>query len=434
MFAKSFRDKRLPRSAKAVRWSALAYSADGRARRMSNPNTRSVSVAPRIALIAGELSGDLLGAALIASLRERYPQAHFYGVAGPRMLEAGCEALDSIETLSVMGLAEVLPALPRLFRLRARLVEQLSADRPDVVVGIDAPDFNLGLERRLRDRGLRTVHVVSPTVWAWRAGRVKGIVRAVDRLLCLFPFEPAFYQTQIRERALAPGKPFDALYVGHPLADQLDAATTPQQARAGLGLAAQGPVLAVLPGSRGSELRYLTEPFMRAAALLAQRLPGLRLITPIAKPGLRAGFEQALARFAPGLDWTLVDGRSREAMQAADAVLLASGTATLECLLLGRSMVVAYKGSPLTAWLMLKAGLLKTRHVSLPNLLGEQATVPELLQEGAEPQALAEALLPLLTDAAARAVQLEEFDRIRGRLRCDAARTAARAIGDLLAA
>jgi lipid-A-disaccharide synthase len=393
----------------------------------------TASSPPTIALVAGELSGDLLGAALIQALRERFPQARFYGVAGPRMVAAGCEAIDSIEALSVMGIAEVLPALPRLFKLRARLVERFAADRPDIVIGIDAPDFNLGLERRLRDRGLRTAHFVSPTVWAWRSGRVKGIVRSVDLLLCLFPFEPAFYAEQIRQRALDTRRPFDATYVGHPLADELDARTPPEQARAALGLDGRGPVLAVLPGSRGSELRYLGEPFVQTAQWLSSRVPGLRFVTPIAKPSLREGMQKTIAELAPGLDWTLVDGRSREVMQAADAVLIASGTATLECLLLGRPMVVAYKGSPLTAWLMLKAGLLKVDHVSLPNLLGETPTVPELLQDEAVPEKLGQQLLPLLTDAAARARQLDEFDRIRERLRCCAAARAADAVAALLA-
>jgi lipid-A-disaccharide synthase len=388
---------------------------------------------PLIAVIAGELSGDLLGGALIEALRQRHPQARFYGVAGPRMLAAGCEAIASIESLSVMGLAEVLPALPRLFRLRGELIARLLADRPDVVVGIDAPDFNLGLERRLRQRGLRTVHVVSPTVWAWRRGRVRGIVRAVDRLLCLFPFEPAFYAAEL-PRQLAPQQigHFRADYIGHPLADQLDDRQGPAQARAALGLAEAGPLLAVLPGSRGSELRYLSEPFVLAAARLAERLPGLRLLTPIAKPSLRAGFADSIARLAPQLDWTLLDGDSRLAMAAADAVLLASGTATLECLLLGRPMVVAYRGSPLTAWLMLKAGLLKVGHVSLPNLLSARACVTELLQDAATPEHLCAALLTLFQEPAARAEQLSQFDRVRRELRCDAAAQAARVIGGML--
>lgn len=381
---------------------------------------------PLIALVAGELSGDLLGAALIEALSRRYPQARFYGVAGPRMIAAGCEPIAHIDALSIMGIAEVLPALPRLFRLRAELVDRFSTDRPDVVIGIDAPDFNLGLARRLRDRGVPTVQVVSPTVWAWRRGRVRGIVRSVDRLLCLFPFEPAFYEQA------APQSPFKAEYIGHPLADQLDDQVTPQQARTKLVMAPDGPLLAVLPGSRGSELRYLSEPFVLAAAKLAESLPGLRLVTPIAKPSLRESFTQTVARCAPYLDWTVLDGQSREAMQAADVVLLASGTATLECLLLGRPMVVAYRGSPLTAWLMLKAGLLKVRHVSLPNLLSREPLVPELLQDAATPERLAAALLALFEDCSARQAQLTHFDAVRESLRCNAGERAADAIQRLI--
>ncbi|WP_020648258.1 lipid-A-disaccharide synthase [Solimonas variicoloris] len=380
--------------------------------------------APKIALVAGEMSGDLLGAALVTALRARLPAAHFYGVAGPRMQAAGVEAIASIEQLSVMGIAEVLPALPRILRLRRALIRRLSADRPDVVIGIDAPDFNLGVERRLREQGIRTVHVVSPTVWAWRAGRVKTIARAVERILCLFPFEPAFYAA----------RGVSADYIGHPLADQLDASVTPAQARAGLGLPTDGPVVAVLPGSRGSELKYLAEPFARAAHLIAAQVPGVRFVTPLAKPALRAPMEAAIATHAAGLTWTLLDGQSREAMQAADAVLIASGTATLECLLLGRPMVVSYRGSPLTAWLLLKAGLLKTKYVSLPNLLADEAPVPELLQDDATPERLAAAVVELLAPGGARARQLAAFDRVRATLRCDAAARAAEVVAGLLGA
>ncbi|WP_028007665.1 lipid-A-disaccharide synthase [Solimonas flava] len=380
--------------------------------------------APKIALVAGEMSGDLLGAALVTALRARLPAAHFYGVAGPRMQAAGVEPIASIEQLSVMGIAEVLPALPRILRLRRALIRRLSADRPDVLIGIDAPDFNLGVERRLRERGIRTVHVVSPTVWAWRAGRVKTIARAVERILCLFPFEPAFYAA----------RGVSADYIGHPLADQLDASVTTAQARAGLGLPAGGPVIAVLPGSRGSELKYLAEPFARAARLIAAQVPGVRFVTPLAKPALRAPMEAAIAAHAAGLAWTLLDGQSREAMQAADAVLIASGTATLECLLLGRPMVVSYRGSPLTAWLLLKAGLLKTRYVSLPNLLADEAPVPELLQDDATPERLAAAVIELLAPGGARARQLAAFDRVRATLCCDAAARAAEVVAGLLGA
>jgi lipid-A-disaccharide synthase len=381
-----------------------------------------VKPGPLIALVAGELSGDLLGAALIQALRRRFPKARFYGVTGPQMREAGCETVASIDILSVMGLAEVLPALPRLFRLRADLLERFGADRPDVVIGIDAPDFNLGLERRLRQRGLRCVHVVSPTVWAWRQGRVRNIVRSTDLMLCLFPFEPAFYA----------GKGLAAHYIGHPLADQLDDATPTATARRALGLNEEGSIVAILPGSRGGELKYLAEPFARTAAWLAQRLPGLRFVTPLAKPGLREPLKAAIARHAPALDWALIDGRSREAMQTADAVLLASGTATLECLLLGRPMVVAYRSSALTAWLMLKAGLLKTRHVSLPNLLAGEAVVPERLQDAATPERLGEDLLRLLREPEARGRQLRAFSTVRGELRRDAAEVAAEIIAQLV--
>lgn len=376
-----------------------------------------------IALVAGELSGDLLGGALVRALRARYPQARIYGVAGPRMVEAGCEAIASIEELSVMGLAEVLPAIPRLLRLRARLLERFSADRPDVFIGIDAPDFNLGLAKRLRARGLRTVHVVSPTIWAWRPGRIKGIARAVDLMLCLFPFEPAHYaNSRVQAR-----------YIGHPLASELDASVSPQAARAALGMQPEGPVVAILPGSRGGELKYLAEPFARAAASLHARLPGVGFVSPIAKPSLEAGLRAAIAEHAPQCDWTVLQGRSREAMQAADAVLLASGTATLECLLLGRPMVVAYRASRLTAWLMLDMGLLKSPYVSLPNLLGSQATVTELLQDAATPEQLSAELLHLLEDPARRARQQSVFDAVRAELQRDAARQAAEAIAELLA-
>lgn len=377
----------------------------------------------KIALVAGEISGDILGAALIEALRRRYPQAQFYGVAGPRMIAAGCDAIASIDALSVMGLAEVLKVLPRLFRLRAQLLRRFTEDRPDLIIGIDAPDFNLGLERRLRERGLRTVHMVSPTVWAWRAGRVKTIARACERVLCLFPFEPAFYARHGMQ----------ADYIGHPLADQLDDAVTTATARRQLGLLEGTAVVAVMPGSRGGEIRYLAEPFAQAARRIAARYPNTQFVVPIAKPALRASIAAAIQAHAPELSWALLDGQSREAMQAADVVLLASGTATLECLLLGRPMVVAYRTAPLTAWLMLRAGLLKSRYVSLPNLLATDAVVPELLQNQAQPQALADEVLKLLADPAQAQRQLQQFDAVRAQLRCNAAQRAAQVIGDLLA-
>lgn len=375
------------------------------------------------ALIAGEASGDLLGGALIAALRDRFPDARFSGVTGPRMRDAGCASMASIDRLSVMGIAEVLPKLPDLFRLRAELVERLTAERPDVVIGIDAPDFNLGLERRLRERGLKTVQMVSPTVWAWRQGRVKTIARAVDLVLCLFPFEPKFYA----------GHGVRAVYIGHPLAEELASPPSRAEARSVLGLPASGPVLAVLPGSRGGELARLAVPFAQTAARLAEQLPGLSLVTPIAKPSLRPVMEKAIAAHAPNLAWSLVDGHSREAMRAADAVLLASGTATLECLLLERPMVVAYRGSWLTYFLLATLGMLKTRHVSLPNLLSALPVVPEYLQDAAQPAVMAETLRALIQDPQARDRQLAQFGAVRDELRRNAAQASAAAIAELIA-
>lgn len=376
----------------------------------------------RFALVAGELSGDILGAALTRALRLRFPRAHIYGVAGPRMIEAGCEAIESIDELSVMGLAEVLPAIPRILRLRGRLLQRFTADRPDVLIGLDAPDFNLGLERRLRKRGLRTVHVVSPTIWAWRPGRVKGIARAVELMLCLFPFEPRHYQ----------GHGVIARYIGHPLADELDDSISPQAARVALGLATDGAVVALLPGSRGGELKYLAEPFAKAAALLHKRVPGIAFISPIAKPALEPVLRAAIQAHAPDTRWTLLQGQSRDAMRAADAVLLASGTATLECLLLGRPMAVAYRTSRLTSWVMLDLGVLKTPYVSLPNLLSAEPVVAEFLQDAASPEALAQEIEALLRDSQRRRRQMEQFDTVRSVLRRDAAAQAAEAIAQLL--
>lgn len=374
-------------------------------------------------VVAGELSGDLLGGALIEALLRLRPGLRFEGVTGPRMRAAGCASLDDIESLSLMGIAEVLPAIPRLLKLRGRLIAHALASRPALIVGIDAPDFNLGLETRLRRAGLRTVHVVSPTVWAWRQGRVKTIAAAVEQIFCLFPFEPAFYA----QAGVA------AHYIGHPLADELDARTGAVEARQALGLDPQRPCLAVLPGSRTAEIHHLMPTFVAAAQQLCALHPQLQLVTPVARPTLRAAIEQALAA-ASELQprWRLLDGGSRQAMQAADAVLLASGTATLECLLLGRPMVVAYKSSAFNAWLMLRMGLLKSRFVSLPNLLADQAVVPELLQEAASPEALCSELDRLLSDASAAAAQCTVFDRVRAELRCDSALQAAQQLLRLL--
>jgi lipid-A-disaccharide synthase len=339
------------------------------------------------------------------------------------MREAGCEAIESIEALSVMGLVEVLRHLPRLLKLRRDLVKRFAADKPDAYIGIDAPDFNLRVEHDLRARGIRTVHVNSPTIWAWRPGRVHGIARAVDLMLCLYPFEPALYEKHgVR-----------AAFIGHPLADELDDRGTAAEARRALGMTPQGPVVAVLPGSRGSELRYLSDAFAATAAWLHPRMPGLRFVVPVARPDLKPVFEQAMARH-PGPNWKLLDGQSRLAMQAADVVLLASGTATLECLLLGRPMVVAYRASPLTAALVLK--LIKIPYVSLPNILCQappgMPVVPELLQGDASPERLGQEVGTLLRHEVLRALQVERFAAVHRELKRDAGALAADAIQSLL--
>jgi lipid-A-disaccharide synthase len=387
----------------------------------------------RFAVVAGEASGDLLGGALVRALRARFPDAAIYGVTGPRMREAGCESIASIDRLSVMGLAEVLPKLPDILRLRGELYKRFSADRPDCVIGIDAPDFNLGLERRLRAQGIPTVHIVSPTVWAWRPGRVKKIARAVELMLCLFPFEPKFYAGhQVRAPAARGTRAaMQAVYIGHPLAEELAHPLDRDEARLLLSLP-EAPTVAILPGSRGGELKYLAEPFVQAAAWMAQRRPELSFVVPLAKPSLRPVFEAAIAAHAPNLRWKLIEGGSREAMCAADAVLLASGTATLECLLLERPMVVGYRLSPVTAVLVRTFKLIKIDRVSLPNLLCREPVVPEFLQEQASAENLGAAVLELLDQPAARQRQTAQFAAVRRELKRDAAASAVAAIAGLL--
>ena len=374
----------------------------------------------RIAIVAGEASGDILGAGLIEALREKLPDAQFEGVAGVRMTAAGCHALYPVEELSVMGLVEVLRHLPRLLRLRADLARHFSATRPDVFIGIDAPDFNLGLERRLKQAGIPTVHYVSPSVWAWRRGRLRGIARAVDLMLTLFPFESAFYREHgLREH-----------YVGHPMADSIPEHSDRSAARAALDLSMDGELVALLPGSRRSELRYLAEPFLRTALWLRERRPALRFAAPLATPATRLMFEQMRQRIAPDLPVTIVEGRAREVMAAADVVLVASGTATLEAMLLKRPMVMAYRLSGFSHWLLKR--MVKTPYFALPNLLANRKLVPEFIQDQVTPENLGQALLEFL-DKPERVTELEQaFTTIHHELRRDASRQAATAVLELI--
>jgi lipid-A-disaccharide synthase len=375
----------------------------------------------RIVLVAGEVSGDRLGAGLITALRARNPDAECAGVPGPAMQAAGCAPWASSEDLAVMGLVEVVRHLPRISRVMTTVKARLAADPPDVYVGIDAPDFNLRVERHARRSGIPTVHYVSPSVWAWREGRVKGLRESCDLVLCLLPFEADF----LNARGVA------AEFVGHPLADELPVDPDPGPARAALGLPAAVPVVAVLPGSRRGEVERLGPVFAATIATLARQDPGLRFVVPAATPALRALLSTQLAGL-PADCVTLVDGQSQQAMVASDVVLLASGTATLEAMLLRRPMVVAYRLAPLTWALVRGLNLVRVAWVSLPNLLAGEALVPELLQAAATPARLAEAVRAQLAGRD-RQVLLGRFDALRTRLQQDASVRAAAAVGRILA-
>jgi lipid-A-disaccharide synthase len=372
----------------------------------------------RVGMVAGEHSGDQLGAALIAALRERVPGVECFGVAGPKMIAAGCEAWVAAEELSVMGLAEVLRHLPRLLHLRGRLIRRFTAARPDVFVGIDSPEFNLGLARRLKAAGVRTVQYVSPQVWAWRQGRVRTIGAACDLVLCLLPFETEFYA---RHHVAA-------AFVGHPLADQIPLDVDRGAARAALGVPDDAPLVALLPGSRLAEVVRLAPPFVAAAAEIAAHRPGCRFVAPMASAPVRAAFERETTRSPARAAIQLLDGQAQQALAAADGAIVASGTATLEALLTGRPMVVAYRVSGLTAFMVRTLGLVKVRYFSQPNLLTGRALVPEFFQEQVTGAALAQALLREMADPTHVHELLEQFQAVHRALRRGGAALAAGAI------
>lgn len=376
----------------------------------------------RVAIVAGESSGDTLGAALIEALRERVPRLEIFGAAGPKMRAAGCETLADAHELSVMGLFEVLPHLPRLMRLRAGLEAQITARRPDVFIGVDYQQFNLGLARRLKRRGFATVQYVSPQVWAWRQGRVRTIGRAFDLVLCLLPFEPDFY----REHHVG------ARFVGHPLADQIPMQPDRRAARAQLGLAEDACVLALLPGSRLAEVQRLAGPFIQTAAVLAGRRENLVVLAPMASSAVRQAFERVLSMQARPPAVRILDGQARAALMAADAALVASGTATLESLLCRCPLVVAYRVGPVTALLLRSLRIVKLANIALPNLLAGEVLAPEFLQEAVEPEAMARALEGLLDDPARRVYLQQRFTAIHASLRQKGAALAAEAVLQLL--
>lgn len=369
----------------------------------------------RIGMVAGEASGDILGGGLIEAIRARAPDAVFEGIAGPKMIAAGCRAIYPMERLSVMGLVEVLGRFHELYSIRKQLRSHFLANPPDVFIGIDAPDFNLGLESSLKARGIPAVHYVSPTIWAWRRNRLRKIGASVNLMLTLFPFEAAYYEE----------KGIPVRYVGHPFADSISAAVDARAARSALGLPVEGEMLALLPGSRESEVRSLASTFIAAARYCLTRRPGLRFAAPMVNGRVRALFEQALAT-DPTLPVTLYDGRARDVMAAADAVLLASGTAALEAMLLERPMVVAYRLSPVTYWLGRR--LLYVDTYSLPNLLAGERVVPEFIQDAATPDALGAALLTYLENPAAARRVHERFSSLHAQLRQGANDRAAEAV------
>ena len=372
----------------------------------------------RIGLIAGEASGDLLGAGLITAIRARRPDAVFEGVAGPAMVEAGCERLADADELAVMGLVEPFKRLPRLLKLRRQLVGRWRRSPPDVFVGVDAPDFNLTVEKRLRAAGIPTVHYVSPTVWAWRRGRLRTIRDAADRVLCLFPFEERF----LVDRGV------DAVFVGHPKARELAGHYDLADVRRRLGLPAPGPYVAMLPGSRTSEVGLLAAAFAGAAARLAAGDDRIRFLVPVAAPHLEAPVRDAFAQAGVTDRTTLFHGSSLDVMRAADVILQASGTAVLEAALLGKPAVAAYRVAPLTAWLVRAFGLLKVDFITMPNLLLDEGVIPEFVQEAATAANLAEAVGELLADSERRDAVRARFEALRKELAVDSDARAADAV------
>jgi len=364
-----------------------------------------------IGIVAGEASGDMLGADLIRHLRNHFPEARFTGLGGDAMLAEGFVSLFDMERLSVMGFVEPLKRLPELLRMRRALVKHFLDEGAVLVVGIDSPDFNLGLELRLRQRGVLTAHYVSPSVWAWRQGRIKTIARAVDRMVTLFPFESDFYRSH----------QVPVTFVGHPLADRIPLDIDSQSARKELALEGS-PLLAVMPGSRSSEVRYMGNLFLHVCERLHRENSRLRFVMPSANELRHRELSELLKNY-PELPLTLVRGKSHQVMAASDAVLLTSGTTALEAMLFKKPMVVAYRTGALSFWLL--ARLVKTQHISLPNLIAGKALVPELIQDEANLDNLLAALHVMLYDRGKRDALKAEFCELHKSLRLDAGAAAA---------
>jgi lipid-A-disaccharide synthase len=375
----------------------------------------------RLGLVAGEASGDLLASLLLSGVRQRWPELQAGGIGGPRMAAQGFDAWWPHERLSVFGYVDALGRLPELLRIRRQLADRLLKERPAAFIGVDAPDFNFGLEKRLRAAGMKTLHFVCPSIWAWRGERVNKLAQSADHVLCLFPFEPALLQKH----------GIGATFVGHPLADHIPVEVPRDASRTALGLGADDQVIALLPGSRRSEIKYIAPPMLAAAALMHRQRPALRMLMPVA-PGLRGLVEPLVAAHAPGVPITLLDGRSHEALAACDVTMVASGTATLEAALFKRPMVITYR----MAWLNWQ----RMRRMSyqpwfgLPNILSREFVVPELIQDQATPPELSRETLGWLDNAARTEALVRRFTDLHLALRQDTARKAADAIAQVLQA
>ena len=374
-----------------------------------------------IAMVAGEASGDLLGAALMKALRIRHPQAKFIGIGGPQMIAEGFESFYDMQKLSIMGLVEVLKHLPELLKLRHDLFETLSDRKPAVFIGIDAPDFNLALEKKLKQRHIKTVHYVSPSVWAWRQWRVKKIGRSVDLMLTLFPFEAEFYQQHN----------IPVRFIGHPLADIIPMHNSKSEARQKLSIPTDQLVIALLPGSRLSEVEKLTAEFLKSTIILKKHYPNIEFICPLVNAKTREAFEKISNDL--GVTINAIEGKSRTAMQASDAILLASGTATLEALLIKRPMVICYKLSAFTYWILKTFKIMKVKNYSLPNLLAGRKIVPELIQEQANSERIVSELTGILNKPSHQQALSDTYAQIHQSLKKNASEQAAIAVEQLIA-
>ncbi|QCU91135.1 lipid-A-disaccharide synthase [Thiomicrorhabdus sediminis] len=367
-------------------------------------------------MVAGEASGDTLGADLIISLKKRYPDAEFVGIGGPKMIAQGFQTWYPMESLSVMGFFEVLKHLPELLKIRRQLIARLLALKPDVFIGIDAPDFNFKVERSLKHQGIKAIHYVGPSVWAWREKRLNKVRESVDGVLVLFPFEPEYYH-----RYQIPVK-----FVGHTIANQFPEKPNTDQAKQQLGIAADTQLTAILPGSRMSEINRMADVYIQAAQQLSTIYPQMQFVIPCVHQKAKERVEQAIAEYAKGLKVILLDGQSRLALEACDQAIVTSGTATLECALMKKPLVLAIAVHPISYWIMKR--LATTQWIGLPNILAGQELVKELVQENATAQKIALNLAKLVSDTKLRERQITAFTEQYQQLKQNASELAADAI------